>query len=117
MTPSRLGSCAAHGKDSARWVWRCHIDTSEPNPDAWALSGAVPRGFDAAVFTMPEFVPPGLPVPRVEVIAPAIDPLSPKNIDLDPGTASQILDWIGVDLPGRLVTQISRFDRGRTRSA
>lgn len=32
------------------------------------------------------------------------------NIDLDTKTASQILDWIGVDLPGRLVTQVSRFD-------
>ena len=59
---------------------------------------------------MPEFVPPDLPVGRVETIAPAIDPLSPKNIELDPRTASQILDWIGVDLPGRLVTQVSRFD-------
>ena len=25
--------------------------------------------------------------------------------------ASQILDWIGLDLPGRLVTQVSRFDQ------
>ena len=108
--PQPAGLLAAHGKGSARWVWRCHIDTSEPNPDAWAFLAPYLDGFDAAVFTMPEFVPPGLPVPRVEVIAPAIDPLSPKNIDLDPGMASQILDWIGVDLPGRLVTQISRFD-------
>jgi trehalose synthase len=59
---------------------------------------------------MPEFVPPELTVPRVEVIAPAIDPLSPKNLELDADTAVQILDWIGIDLPGRLITQVSRFD-------
>ena len=59
---------------------------------------------------MAEFVPPDLPVERVEAIAPAIDPLSPKNLDLDINTAQQILDWIGVELPGRLVTQVSRFD-------
>ena len=59
---------------------------------------------------MPDFVPPGLAIPRVETIAPAIDPLSPKNIELDTATANQILDWIGIDLPGRLVTQVSRFD-------
>jgi glycosyltransferase involved in cell wall biosynthesis len=34
-----------------------------------------------------------------------------QNIELDPGTASQILDWIELDLPGRLVTQVSRFDQ------
>jgi trehalose synthase len=100
-----------HGKGEARWVWRCHIDTSEPNPDAWRFLRPFLADFDAAVFTMPEFVPPDLPVARVRTIAPAIDPLSPKNLDISDRTASQILDWIGIDLPGRLVTQVSRFDR------
>ena len=98
------------GRGDARWVWRCHIDTSEPNADTWAFLRPFLGEFDAAVFTMPEFVPPDLPIERVEVIAPAIDPLSPKNLDLDINTAQQILDWIGVELPGRLVTQVSRFD-------
>jgi trehalose synthase len=109
--PQPAGLLQAHGKGGARWVWRCHIDTSEPNPDAWSFLEPLLAGFDAAVFTMPEFVPPDFPVARVEAIAPAIDPLSPKNIDLDRGLASQILDWIGLDLPGRLVTQVSRFDQ------
>ncbi len=108
--PQPAGLLSAHGRGDARWVWRCHIDTSEPNPDAWSFLRPFLQGYDAAVFTMAEFVPPDFPVVRVETIAPAIDPLSPKNIDLDRGTASQILDWIGVDLPGRLVTQVSRFD-------
>jgi trehalose synthase len=109
--PQPAGLLQAHGKDSAHWVWRCHIDTSEPNPAAWRFLAPYLEGFDAAVFTMGEFVPPNLPISRVETIAPAIDPLSPKNIDLDPRMASQILDWIGMEIPGRLVTQISRFDQ------
>jgi trehalose synthase len=108
--PQPAALLAIHGKGDARWVWRCHIDTSEPNADTWAFLKPHIAGFDAAVFTMPEFVPPDLPVQRVETIAPAIDPLSPKNLDLDLATARQILDWIGVELPGRLVTQVSRFD-------
>ena len=108
--PQPAGLLHAHGAGGARWVWRCHIDTSEPNPDAWSFLRPYLEGYDAAVFTMPEFVPPGFPIRRVEVIPPAIDPLSPKNIELDRGIASQILDWIGVDLPGRLITQVSRFD-------
>jgi trehalose synthase len=109
--PQPAGLLQAHGKGNTRWVWRCHIDTSEPNPDAWSFLEPLLAEFDAAVFTMGEFVPPDFPVARVEAIAPAIDPLSPKNINLDTGTASQILDWIGLDLPGRLVTQVSRFDQ------
>jgi len=108
--PQPAGLLAAHGKGDARWIWRCHIDTSEPNADAWKFMAGHLEGFDAAVFTMGEFVPPELPIGRVETIPPAIDPLSPKNMELDRATASQILDWIGVDLPGRLITQVSRFD-------
>jgi trehalose synthase len=109
--PQPAAMLGLHGKGDARWVWRCHIDTSEPNADAWRFLRPFLADFDAAVFTMPEFVPPDLPVARVRTIAPAIDPLSPKNIDLPDRTARQILDWIGIELPGRLVTQVSRFDR------
>jgi len=108
--PQPAALLSVHGRGQARTVWRCHIDTSEPNPEAWRFLRPFIADFDAAVFTMSEFVPPDLPVARVRTIAPAIDPLSPKNIDLSDRTASQILDWIGVDLPGRLVTQVSRFD-------
>jgi trehalose synthase len=108
--PQPAGLLNAHGAGASRWVWRCHIDTSEPNQDAWSFLRPYLEGYDAAVFTMPEFVPRDFPVVRVETIPPAIDPLSPKNMELDAATASQILDWIGVDLPGRLVTQVSRFD-------
>ncbi len=109
--PQPAALLSVHGKKGARWVWRCHIDTSEPNVDAWSFLRPFLADFDAAVFTMPEFVPPDLPIARVRAIAPAIDPLSPKNLDFSERTASQILDWIGIDLPGRLVTQVSRFDR------
>jgi trehalose synthase len=108
--PQPAALLSVHGKGDSRWVWRCHIDTSEPNPDAWRFLRPFLADYDAAVFTMPDFVPPDLPVARVRTIAPAIDPLSPKNLDIPDHTASQILDWIGIDLPGRLITQVSRFD-------
>jgi trehalose synthase len=62
------------------------------------------------VFTLGGFVPPDFPVARIEVIPPAIDPESPKNIELGSHLARRVLDWIGVDLDRRLVTQVSRFD-------
>ena len=108
--PQPAALLSVHGHGDARWIWRCHIDTSEPNPEAWHFLRPYLSGYDAAVFTMPEFVPPDLPVARVRTIAPAIDPLSPKNLNLPTRTAAQILDWIGIEMPGKLVTQVSRFD-------
>lgn len=109
--PQPAALLCSHGKHGdTRWIWRCHIDTSEPNADAWRFLAPLLADYDAAVFTMPEFVPPSFPVGRVATIPPAIDPLSPKNLELSRPMARQILDWIGVDLPGRLITQVSRFD-------
>ena len=98
------------GKGDARWVWRCHIETSAPNPETWAFLRGFLVDYDAAVFTLPDFVPPDLPIEHVAVIPPAIDPLSPKNLPLARVTARQVLDWIGVRLDTPLVTQVSRFD-------
>ena len=100
----------AAGKGSARWIWRCHIDTSRPNPGTWRFLREYLSAYDAAVFTMPGFVPPGIPIERLVTIAPAIDPLSPKNLPLPDSLARQVLDWIGVRLGRPLITQVSRFD-------
>ncbi|MGE5690055.1 MAG: glycosyltransferase [Pseudomonadota bacterium] len=99
-----------HGKGDAKWVWRCHIETSVPNPETWEFLRGFLTDYDAAVFTLREFVPPDLPIDRIAVIPPAIDPLSPKNLPLARITATQVLDWIGVRIGVPLVTQVSRFD-------
>jgi trehalose synthase len=99
-----------HGKGNARWIWRCHIDTSSPNAQVWSLIRESLREYDAAVFTMAEFVPPDLPIVRREIIPPAIDPLSPKNLPLAEETARRVLEWIGIRLDRPLITQVSRFD-------
>jgi trehalose synthase len=98
------------GKGNARWIWRCHIDTSAPNAHTWAFLRQYMYAFDSAVFTMRDFVPPDFPVATVDIIPPAIDPLSPKNMPLTDATARQVLQWIGIELDRPLITQVSRFD-------
>src|SRR6266702_2897020 len=108
--PQPLALLQLHGKGAAKWVWRCHIDTSQPNPQVWSFLRPYLVEYDAAVFTLDSFVPPDLPVQRVEVIPPAIDPESPKNVKLDLDLARRLIQWIGVELDKPLITQISRFD-------
>lgn len=93
-----------------RWVWRCHIDTSEPSPYYRKLMARYRPSYDALVYTMPQFVPPDIDPADVYLIPPAIDPLSPKNVDLPEPLARDVLNWIGVDLGYPLITQVSRFD-------
>jgi trehalose synthase len=108
--PQPAAILTLRGKGSARWIWRCHIDTSEPNAAVWAFLRPFLVDYDAAIFTMAEFAPPDVPTPRIDVIPPAIDPCSPKNLRLPADTARQVLEWLGVWTDRPLVTQVSRFD-------
>lgn len=47
-----------------KWIWRCHIDSSEPNPEVWGFLKSFVEEYDAAVFTMKEFRPPNLEIAR-----------------------------------------------------
>ncbi len=108
--PQPAALLSLHGKGDARWIWRCHIDTGAPSPDTWGFLRPFLEGYDAAIFTMQEFVPPDLPIARRAIIPPAIDPLSPKNLEIDEELIDRVLGWIGIDASSPLVTQVSRFD-------
>lgn len=94
----------------SRWVWRCHIDTSSPNQDYWDFLYQYIRKYDAAIFTMEDFVKEGLDFPNLFFFTPTIDPLSPKNMALDKEEARAIVSRFGVDINRPLVSQVSRFD-------
>ena len=108
--PQTLAIRRFHGRDGARWVWRCHIDTSEPEPGLLRYLAPFMQDYDALVFTLEEFVPKTLEHPRVTTMAPGIDPLSPKNMPVSERMCHQIARWMGVDLEQPLLTQVSRFD-------
>jgi trehalose synthase len=108
--PQPAGLLAFHQGWDAHWIWRCHIDTSNPNREVWEFVSGHLREYDAAIFTMREFSPPDLPIKQVAIIPPAIDPLSPKNMPLPDSLSRQILSWIGIELDRPLITQVARFD-------
>jgi trehalose synthase len=94
---------------ATHWIWRCHIDLSTPN--AATLSRLLPyiEEYDASVWHMQQYVPAGLDG-GVNIIPPAIDPLSPKNMALSPEDAAFVCDQFGIDVDRPLICQVSRFD-------
>ena len=98
------------GESRARWIWRCHIDLSEPfRPVLDFLAPALSR-YEAAIFHMPEYVPDIASLPPAYIWPPAIDPLTPKNMALSSEDAAYIVDQFGIDVDRPLITQVSRFD-------
>jgi len=95
-------------KRKGKWIWRCHIDTSNPNPKAWDLIFPFLQKYDARIFTMKDFAKSELNDP-IFYITPSIDPFSEKNKEMTLDVAKNIVQkYVPLDLP--IITQVSRFD-------
>lgn len=97
-----------HVRRRCPWVWRCHIDLSQPDPEAWDCVRPMIEQYDAVVLSLPEYAKE-IAVPQV-FIMPGIDPFATKNRQLSEGEIANRMRYYGIreDLP--LVAQVSRFD-------
>jgi trehalose synthase len=98
-----------HYKKRGPWIWRCHVDLTDPNPDMWKYFRPTIEKYDAVVLTLEEYRQK-LQTPQVFFL-PAIDPFTHKNRELSKTEIEERLEHYKVptDLP--LVVQVSRFDR------
>jgi len=107
--PQPIGLRATAGEKAGRWIWRCHIDLSEPNPEPITRLLPLIAQYDATVWHMQRYVPAGIDG-GVRIIPPAIDPLSPKNMAFSPEDAAFVCQQFGIDVDRPLISQVSRFD-------
>jgi trehalose synthase len=109
--PQPAGLLHYHGRAGAKhWVWRCHIDTSRPNLAYWDFFVPYIAAYDASIFTMEQYVGPGVDFPVLTISPPTIDPLSPKNRPMAMDKARAMVARYGIDISRPLITQVSRFD-------
>jgi trehalose synthase len=95
--------------NSRPWVWRCHIDISDPNPQAWEFMEPYIKQYARMIVSSELYKQPDLDVPQ-QIISPSIDPLSPKNMYLPPEEIEAVLATYGVPTDKPYITQVSRFD-------
>lgn len=91
------------------WIWRCHVDLSNPHIEIWNYLKEFVKKYNHIVISTEEYKK-NLPVAQT-VIHPAIDPLSPKNKQIFSTTADKYLKQNGISLEKPIITQISRYDK------
>jgi trehalose synthase len=111
--PQTAGLAPALERAGARVAWRCHTGVEWENDAtraAWSFLRPHLAAAHGYVFTRREYVPAWVPGQRVAVIPPSIDPLSPKNEQLDDDTVRGILGRIGL-LDGATPDDRTSFSR------
>jgi trehalose synthase len=107
--PQPVGLIKSKSATRGKWIWRCHIDLSNPHPDVWGFLRPMVEQYDSAIFSSPSFARQ-LAIPQY-LFYPCIDPLSEKNKDLDESFVNKVCEDFGIDRSRPVITQISRFDR------
>ena len=93
-----------------KWIWRCHIDLTTPNPSVIRMLQPYLEAFDAAVFSAKSYAPPGIQFRKLVVAPPAIDPLSDKNREVREDERNAILSRFEFDRDRPVINQVGRFD-------
>ncbi|MBQ04155.1 glycosyl transferase family 1 [Candidatus Bathyarchaeota archaeon] len=98
-------------QNKAKWIWRCHVDSAQPDKAVWNFLRPYIEEYDAAVFTTKEFIPKDLELAKIVTMAPAICAFSSKNMFIKRNVCRELVENLGFDTNRPLITQVSRFDR------
>lgn len=101
--PQTVGLVRDLGATGATILWRCHVGVDEPGETALGAQRFLARYVgeaDLSIFSRAGLIWPGLDRARCRVMAPSIDPFSPKNQELDPAAVTAILATVGLGADG-----------------
>ncbi len=91
------------------WVWRCHIDITDPNPQAWEFMEPFVLQYERMIVSSEAYQRADLAVPQ-QIISPSIDPISAKNVELSQDQVERILSQYEIPTDKPYIAQVSRFD-------
>ena len=91
------------------WIWRCHIDLTNPHEELWDFLKGFLFKYDQVVFSSEKYFKKDLPVDQ-RLISPAINPLSQKNKDISDKTILEHITKAGIPTDKPIITQVSRLD-------
>lgn len=91
------------------WIWRCHIDLSDPHPQLWDFLKGFLLKYDQMVVSNEQYYKEDLPVDQ-RLMYPAINPLTAKNMEIDEKTMLKYIHKAGIPTDKPIMTQVSRLD-------
>jgi trehalose synthase len=91
------------------WMWRCHIDLSNPQQAVFDSLRGYFEKYDASIFSVSKFSR-ALQIAEF-IVPPSIDPISEKNRELTDAEIGETFGRFGISREKPVVLQVSRFDR------
>jgi trehalose synthase len=91
------------------WIWRCHIDLTDPHDQLWEFLKGFLLKYDQIVVSSERYFKEDLPVDQ-RLMCPAINPLNLKNKELSEKTILKYVEKARIPTDKPVITQVSRLD-------
>ena len=96
-------------RKSQPWIWRCHIDITDPNPELWDFLKGFILKYDGMICSSESYFKEDLPIHQ-RLMFPSINPLSEKNCDMSEKNVMKQITKAGIPTDKPIITQVSRLD-------
>lgn len=96
-------------KKNGSWIWRCHIDLSNPHQKVSDYLCRYCQRYDAAIFSVSKFAR-SIGIDEF-IVSPSIDPISEKNRALTEDEIDETFNKFQIPRDRPIILQVSRFDR------
>jgi len=106
--PQPLSIITSYRK-SQPWIWRCHIDLTNPHRELWDFLKGFLLKYDQIVVSSEKYFKDDLPVDQ-RLMLPAINPLIRKNKNISEKTMIEYITKAGIPTDKPIITQVSRLD-------
>lgn len=116
--PQTAGLIPALRARGVHVIWRSHVGIDQPNQavrTAWSFLTPYVKQAGASIFSRQAYAFDGLDSSRVSIIAPCVDPFTPKNDDIDDHVRDSILRASGIVHGGDGEASFMRQDGTRGR--
>ena len=92
-------------------LWRLHEDASQPESDSLARAAGLAESCSAVLVPHDSFAPDVFRDGKLQVAPPGIDPLDPRNLQLEARLPGRVVRPLGVDLERPFCLQLLELDR------
>ena len=92
-------------------IWHLHEDAASAEPDALARVVQLSERCSGVWLPHESFAPEALRNGKLQVAPPGIDPLDPRNLQLEPRLPGRVVRPLGVDLDRPFCLQVLELDR------
>ena len=96
-------------KKQQPWIWRCHIDLTNPHSLLWNFLKNFIFKYDKVIFSSEKYKKDDLYVDQ-KIISPAINPLNYKNCEMGNEEIKKYIEQAGIPTDKPIITQVSRLD-------